>query len=133
MYINAIQSELQHSKMTMFADNMAFYCHENSPTNLQSKLIVYDNWRTFMIIGGRSKLSQFNHIALVANNDQLENVTKFRFLGVTINQYPNWHNHIEPLQSTIAKTLGVLKRIKHFLPVFARKIYVSTMVIPILE
>ena len=38
VYINAIQSELQHSKMTMFADNMAFYCHENSPTNLQSKL-----------------------------------------------------------------------------------------------
>ena len=86
-----------------------------------------------MIIGGRNKLSQFNHIALVANNDQLENVTKFRFLGVTINQYLNWHDHIEPMQSTIAKTLGVLKRIKHFLPVFARKIYVSTMVIPILE
>ena len=38
VYINGIQSELQHSKMTMFADDMAFYCHENSPTNLQSKL-----------------------------------------------------------------------------------------------
>ena len=40
MYINGIQSELQHSKMTMFADDMVFYCHENSPTNLQSKLIM---------------------------------------------------------------------------------------------
>ena len=38
VYINGIQSELQHSKMTMFADDMVFYCHENSPTNLQSKL-----------------------------------------------------------------------------------------------
>ena len=38
VYINGIQFELQHSKMTMFADDMAFYCHENSPTNLQSKL-----------------------------------------------------------------------------------------------
>ena len=38
VYINGIQFELQHSKMTMLADDMAFYCHENSPTNLQSKL-----------------------------------------------------------------------------------------------
>ena len=35
-----------------------------------------------MVIGGRNKLSQFNDIALVANNDQLENVTKFKYLGV---------------------------------------------------
>ena len=38
VYINGIQSELQHSKTTMFADDMAFYCHENSPSNLQFKL-----------------------------------------------------------------------------------------------
>ena len=38
VYINCIQSVLQHSRMTMFADDMAFYCHENSPTDLQLKL-----------------------------------------------------------------------------------------------
>ena len=149
VYINGIQSELQHSKMTMFADDMAFYCHENSPTDLQSKLNadlaaitswLHDNKLTlnvtkskFMVIGGRNKLSQFNDIALVANNDQLENVTKFKYLGVIINQYLTWHDHIEQLQSKIAKSIGVLKRIKHLLPVYARMIYESTMVIPIFE
>ena len=44
-----------------------------------------------------------------------------------------WYDHIEQLQSKIAKRVGVLKRIKHLLPVYARRIYVSTMVIPILE
>ena len=44
-----------------------------------------------------------------------------------------WYDHIEQLQSRIAKRVGVLKRIKHLLPVYARRIYVSTMVIPILE
>ena len=104
VYINGIQSELQHSKMTMVADDMAFYCHENSPTNLQSKinadLAAVTSWlqdnklltlnvtkSKFMVIGGRNKLSQFNDIALVANNDQLENVTKFKYLGVIINQH----------------------------------------------
>ena len=37
------------------------------------------------------------------------------------------------IQSKTAKRLGVLKRIKHLLPVYARRIHVSTMVIPILE
>ena len=149
VYINGIQSELQPSKMTMFADDMAFNCHESSPTNLQSKLNVdlaaitswlHDNKLTlnvtksnFMVIGGRNKLSQFNVIALIANNDPWENVTKLKYLGVTINQHLTWHDHIEQLQSKIAKRLGVLKRIKHLIPVYARRIYVSTMVIPILE
>ena len=149
VYIDGVQSELRHSKMTMFTDDMAFYCHENSPTNLQSKLNadlaaitswLHNNKLTlnvtkskFMVNGGRDKLSQFNDIALVANNDQLENVTKFKYLGVIINQHLTWHDHIEQLQSKIAKKLGVLKRTKHLLPVYARRIYVSTMVIPILE
>ena len=144
-----IQSEVHHSKMTMFANDMASYCHENSPNNLQSKLNadlaaitswLHDNKLTlnvtkskFMVIGGRNKLSQFNDIALIANNDPLENVTKFKYLGVIINQHLTWHDHIEQLQSKIAKRLGVLKQIKHYLPVYARRIYVSTMVIPILE
>ena len=96
MYINGIQSELQHSKMTMFADDMAFYCHENSPTNLQSKLNadlaaitswLHDNKLTInvtksklLVIGGRNKLSQFSDTALVSNNDQLENVANSSIL-----------------------------------------------------
>ena len=82
--------------MTMFADDMAFYCHENSPTHLQSKLNtdlaaitswLHDNKltlivtkSTFMVIGGRNKLSQFNDIAIVANSDQLENVANSSIL-----------------------------------------------------
>ena len=127
VYINGIQSVLKHSRMTMFADDMAFYCHENSPTDLQLKLNadlaaitswLHDNKLTlnvakskFMIIGSRAKLSQFNDIALDANNDRLENVTEFKYLGVTINQYLTWHDHIDQLQSKVAKRLGVLKRI----------------------
>ena len=149
LFLMYIQSELQHSKMTMFADDMAFYCHENSPTNLQSKLNadlaaitswLHDNKLTlnvtkskFMVIGGRNKLSQFNDIAIVANNDQLENVTKLKYLGVIINQHLTWHDHMKQLQSKIAKRLGVLEQIKHLFLVYARRIYVSTIVIPILE
>ena len=138
--------------MTMFADDMAFYCHESCPNDLQSKLNVdlaaITSWlndnkltlnvakSTFMIIGSNSKLSQFNDIDLLANNSQLEKVTKFKYLGVTINQhlhFVTWHDHIDQIQRKVSKRLGVLLRIKHLLPTCARKIYVTTMVILILE
>ncbi|CAB3981851.1 Hypothetical predicted protein [Paramuricea clavata] len=38
VYLNGVQSVLKHSKMTIFADDMAFYCPESSATDLQSKL-----------------------------------------------------------------------------------------------
>ena len=38
VYINGIQSVLRHSKMTMFADDMAFHCPESSASDLQTKL-----------------------------------------------------------------------------------------------
>ena len=62
--------------------------------------------------------------------------------GVHLNQryqiQVSWRDHkpasyFEQLQSKIAKRLGVLQRIKHLLPVYARRIYMSTMVIHILE
>ena len=72
--------------MTMFADDKALYCHEDSPTNLQSKLnadlAAITSWlhnnklilnvtkSKFTITGGRNKLSQFKDIALVANINQ---------------------------------------------------------------
>ena len=86
-----------------------------------------------MIIGSNSKLSQFNDIDLMAKNSQLEKVTKFKYLGVTINQHLTWHDHIDQIQRKVSKRLGVLLRIKHLLPAYARNIYVMTMVIPILE
>ena len=38
VYINGIQSVLRHSKITMFADDMAFHCPESSASDLQTKL-----------------------------------------------------------------------------------------------
>ena len=57
----------------------------------------------------------------------------FKYLGVIINQHLTWHNHIDQIQSKVAQRLGVLKRLKHLLPIHARKLYVSTMITPILE
>ena len=69
----------------------------------------------------------------MVNNSQLEKVTTFKYLGVTINQHLTWHDHIDQIQRKVSKRLGVLRRIKHLFPAYAKKIYVTRMVIPILQ
>ena len=119
------------SKLNAHLAAITSWLHDNKLTlNITKSKRIRSLWS---LEEGTTKLSQFNDIALVANNDHLENVTKFKYLGVIINQHLTWHDHIEQLHSKIAKRLGVLKQIKHLLPVYARRIYVSTMVIPILE
>ena len=91
---------------------MAFYCPENSPSDMQSNLNadlaaitswLYDNKLTLYVAKSRlglTKLNQLNDIALVANNDRLEKVTNFKNFGhgATTNQYLTWHDHIDQSQ-----------------------------------
>lgn len=118
--------------MTMFADDMAFYCPEISPVDLQRnlnqdlqsvslwlqnhKLSLNVKKSKFMIIGSRTKLKNFQDMQLLVEQDDLENFTEFKHLGIVINQHFTWHDHFEMLHSKVPQRLGVLKRIKHLLP-----------------
>ncbi len=149
IHINGIDSALQFSKITMFADDMAFYCSETSAVNLQSKLnqelqslsswlqshklVLNVQKSKFMIIGNRTKLENFKDMQLLVEQDILENVTEFKYLGIIINQHLTWHDHVEMLQLKVSQRLGVLKRIKHLLPFFARKLYVMTLIVPLFD
>ena len=44
-----------------------------------------------------------------------------------------WSDHIDYIQSKVAKRLGLLKRVKHLLTVRSREIMYNTMIQPILD
>ena len=96
----------------MFADDMAFYCSETSAVNLQSKLnqelqslsswlqshklVLNVQKSKFMIIGNRTKLENFKDMQLLVEQDILENVTEFKYLGIIINPFPTNDVYIRP-------------------------------------
>ena len=43
-------------------------------------------------------------------------VESSRFLGVVINSFLNWNDHISIVNSKISKTIGILRYIKNKLP-----------------
>ena len=53
---------------------------------------------------------------LILDGDKLQRVTTFDFLGITVDECLTWNEHIHKIQMKIAKTLGVMNRIKLYLP-----------------
>ena len=149
VHINDLAECLQISQATLFADDTAIYCSVPSSENLQTKLnedlLRVKEWlnshelslnvskTTFMVIGGRQRLSHMNTLDLVIDKDTIEQVDHLKYLGVIINEKLTWCDHIDYIQSKVAKRLGMLKRIKHLLPVKSRELVFNTLIFPILD
>ena len=53
---------------------------------------------------------------LKLNGTPIERKREAHFLGLFINEHMNWNTHIFNITKTITKTLGVMNRLKHYLP-----------------
>ena len=49
-------------------------------------------------------------------NQPIERVTEFNFLGLTIDEHLNWNAHIQKISNKIAKSIGIINRLKRYLP-----------------
>ena len=60
-------------------------------------------------------------------------VESSRFLGVVINSFLNWNDHISLVNSTISKTIGILRYVKNKLPGNILRTLYFTLVNPYYE
>ena len=54
--------------------------------------------------------------SLHINNHFIDRVKDFNFLGITIDQHMSWDAHLNKISSKISRTIGILSRLKKFLP-----------------
>ena len=55
-------------------------------------------------------------ITLYYNNTQTIRTTVVKYLGVTLDDSLNFKNHLSALQSKIARSIGILFRLRQFMP-----------------
>ena len=65
---------------------------------------------------------------LMLNNARLQYVEKFNFLGIMFDQHLNWKSHIDNISKKIAKTIGILKKLKNTLPQNILKTIYSSLI-----
>ena len=64
------------------------------------------------------------------NNKSLENVTCEKLLGVHLDQHLTWSAHIQSVAMTVSRNLALLRQIKCFLPLQARKMFYFSNIQP---
>ena len=70
---------------------------------------------------------------LEINGHEIERVTEFDFLGLTIDEHMNWNAHVQKISNKIARALGVISRLKRFLPDYILRTIYNTLVLPHLQ
>ena len=59
---------------------------------------------------------QIPKLNISINGNQVEQVTNFNFLGITIDQNLTWKDHISKISIKIARVIGIMNKLKHIFP-----------------
>ena len=62
------------------------------------------------------------------NESKIERVREFNFLGLTINEHMTWCSHIRKISTKISLVVGIMNRLKHFLPHSAPKLMYNSLI-----
>ena len=67
---------------------------------------------------------------LIIPNTPIERVNEFNFLGLTVSDTLSWKPHISKIANKISKSIGIMKRLKHFLPQNILLTIYNTLIVP---
>ncbi len=62
------------------------------------------------------------HLDLILNGSSLQPVTSQKLLGIKVDHYLNWKEHITVVCRTVSRNIELLRRIKKSLPLEARSL-----------
>ena len=135
IYINDLSSSTDFFKIISYADDstltntLTFDVNSNDEINTElNKISVWLNVNKLSRNVKKSEYMIFHHTPmkkvkypnLKINNIAIERVETFNFLGLTLNQHMNWKSHLDILSNKIARAIGILNRLKHFIPVHVK-------------
>jgi len=135
LYVNDIVNTSNIFDFTLFADDTTIlYSHKNLNTQVSTinrELSEVSNWfkanklsvnaskTYFMILGTPQMTNKYNIIGspeIILDDTILDRVTNTKFLGVIIDENIKWKLHIEATSKTVSRNIGVMNKLKHYIP-----------------
>lgn len=142
IYVNDIINVCDNCVCLLFADDTNLLFSDVSIKSLVSKvnqnLQKVSNWFNvnklslnvekthFVVFRSPTMNLMTNNIVITINDQQLNQETSSKFLGIQIDENLNWLKHINVVSSKVLKIIGILYRLKNQLPCnLLRTIYYS--------
>ena len=108
--------------------------------NINKELTKISNWLKANKLSLNAKKTKFmifhmpqkkiEYPVLQIDGAYIECVNDFNFLGITINNHLNWQSHTNKIANKISKTIGILNKLKHFLPPNTLYIMYNALILP---
>jgi len=133
-------------KTVMYADDTSLMCKaknvDDLKVQLESNLKAVANWfkankltlnadkTKFMVFGSNHTLDHYKNITLTFDDNLIERVDVFKYLGIKFDSNMSWSPHVDYLSGNISKKIGVVKRVKYFLPQKTLIMLSNALVIP---
>ena len=115
-------------------------------TQINSELLKISDWlkvnklsfnvdkTKYMIFHNYQRVIANEDIPDLQINDKIiERVSCFNFLGLTINEFMNWSSHSAKITNRISRTLGIMNRLKRYLPFSAMKLMYDSLILSHLQ
>ena len=154
IYMNDIQFACRNFKPIIYADDTnlfspicSFDCTIQGKTasisdTINEELSLIQEWLNinklslnvkktkYMIFHHRQNRLRNESVNLLINSQQIERVNSFNFLGLTLDEHMTWNAHIQSTSHKIARTIGVINRHKHFLPLNILRYLYNLRILP---
>ena len=145
IYVNSLPDCI-NCKCVMYADDTTLLFKSADSTSLQfhmndcmskivhwfkiNKLTLNIKKTKYMIFGTNNALRNFDDISLNYGNDIIERVYKFKYLGVIFDPTLAWNEHVDYISSVVSKRIGVIRRVKFYLPPATLSLLANSLVFP---
>jgi hypothetical protein len=146
LYINDLPAASRKAQVIMYADDTAIVYSSASVPDIENvlsgelarvkawldlnKLTLNTTKTKTMLFGSPQKLKQVQHLELRVADDLIEQVSEFKYLGIWLDSKVKFSTHISKVAAKISSKLGLLSRIRHFLPMKQRKMMFNALVLP---
>jgi hypothetical protein len=92
-----------------------------------NKLSLNVSKSKYMVFHQKNK--KFRDPQIAIDNIDIEKVDTFNFLGLTIDKHLNWKAHSDKIYSKISRAIGILNRLKYFLPLHVKQTMYNSLIL----
>ena len=133
----------------MYADDTLIYvCHNDIDVIekfLNEDLVSLSKWldrnvmkanvskTKTMILGTSTRINRIRDVNIIMNGTAVERVNTFKYLGITIDANLKWNDQINTICRKMCNSLGIMRRIKPFVPQSSLVTIYNTMFLPHLD
>ena len=137
IFINDLPLHIKKCSSDLYADDTTIHTHGNDIDAIEEDLQgEFGNTKTWgkinkmnvhmtkticMLVGARKRLNHSRPLNIIADDVNIQSVSKQKLLGVYIDEHLSWSAHIDHLCSLISSKISLLRQLATYVPNIFKK------------